>query len=37
MSGETLFPHTWVSVGVLMGWCAAMYALLLWRLSRRAA
>ncbi len=37
VSGETLFQQSWISVGILIGWCAAIYALLLWRLSRREA
>jgi ABC-2 type transport system permease protein len=37
LSEDPLFAHAWLSVGVLVAWCMALYALLLWRLAHREA
>jgi ABC-2 type transport system permease protein len=37
LSGEALFARVWLSAVVLAVWCAAAYALVLWRLARREA
>jgi len=35
LAGKPLFADVWLSYAVLLGWVAAMYGLLAWRLSRR--
>jgi ABC-2 type transport system permease protein len=37
MSEEALFGHVWASIAVMLTWCVALYALLLWRLAHREA
>lgn len=37
LSEDPLFTRAWLSALVLMAWCAALYALLLWRLGHREA